>query len=157
MAWRAYATSRPACAWGWRYTAAFHEFVVHGRDAAVNPGGAGAKAAAYCRLTSRPCRSGELRLRLTPTDQGKCRLRQRSATLTKCLLFAAARQDEFYADIQRGLDNEDARLVQRQAAGGMIWSKQFYGYEVPRWLVGDPGQPPSPPQREHGRNRDGCT
>jgi mannosylglycerate hydrolase MGH1-like protein len=62
--------------------------------------------------------------------------------------------DEFYADLQRGLDHEDARVVQRQALAGMIWSRQYYGYDVPRWLVGDPGQPPPPPQRENGRNRE---
>ena len=36
----------------------------------------------------------------------------------------------------------------------MIWSKQFYHYDVPEWLQGDPTQPPPPPERKHGRNRD---
>ena len=34
----------------------------------------------------------------------------------------------------------------------MIWSKQFYHFDVPRWLKGDPGQPPPPEARMHGRN-----
>ena len=40
----------------------------------------------------------------------------------------------------------------RQALGGMLWSKQFYHYDVKRWLAGDPTQPPPPPERRTGRN-----
>lgn len=36
----------------------------------------------------------------------------------------------------------------------MIWSKQFFYYDVPEWLNGDPAQPPPPEGRKHGRNRD---
>ena len=35
----------------------------------------------------------------------------------------------------------------RQAFAGMLWSKQFYRYDVARWLDGDPGQPPPPAER----------
>jgi hypothetical protein len=48
--------------------------------------------------------------------------------------------------------DEDARAVQRQAFAGMIWSKQFFYYDVPSWLKGDPTQPPPPAERRHGRN-----
>ena len=51
------------------------------------------------------------------------------------------------------MPDEDARLVQRQAFAGMLWSKQFYMFDVRRWLDGDPGQPPPPPERlSHGRD-----
>jgi hypothetical protein len=63
-----------------------------------------------------------------------------------------AEADSFYARIQLGLEDEDARAVQRQAFAGLIWSKQFYHYDVPRWLKGDPGQPTPPSSRRHGRN-----
>ncbi len=63
-----------------------------------------------------------------------------------------AEADEFYAELQAGLDDPDARSVQRQAFAGMIWSKQFFHYDVPRWLEGDPTQPPPPEARRHGRN-----
>ena len=36
----------------------------------------------------------------------------------------------------------------------MLWTKQYYGYDVARWLKGDPDQPPPPPERKHGRNRE---
>ncbi len=60
--------------------------------------------------------------------------------------------DAFYAELQAEFADEDARRVQRQAFAGMIWGKQFYYYDVPEWLKGDPGQPPAPKQRRHGRN-----
>jgi hypothetical protein len=50
-------------------------------------------------------------------------------------------------ELQRDLEDPDARLVQRQAFGGMIWSKQYFYYDVPEWLNGDPQQPPPPSER----------
>ncbi len=44
--------------------------------------------------------------------------------------------------------------MQRQALAGMIWSKQFFYYDVPQWLNGDPAQPPPPPERKRGRNHE---
>ena len=61
--------------------------------------------------------------------------------------------DGFYDRLQNGL-SVDQRLVQRQALAGMIWSKQFFYYDVPQWLKGDPGQPPPPPERARGRNHE---
>ena len=56
--------------------------------------------------------------------------------------------------MQEQIPDPDARRVQRQAFAGMIWSKQFYHYDVQEWLDGDPPQPPPPPERKHGRNRE---
>ena len=62
--------------------------------------------------------------------------------------------DEFYARLQDGIASDDARNVQRQAFAGMIWSKQYYNYEVREWLRGDPAQPPPPVERKQGRNHE---
>ncbi len=62
--------------------------------------------------------------------------------------------DDFYAGVHAGLDDEDARRVQRQALAGMLWNRQCYHYNVFDWLQGDPGQPPPPKQRQDGRNHD---
>ena len=62
--------------------------------------------------------------------------------------------DEFYADVQQSIKDEVARNVHRQALAGMLWSKQFYYFDVAQWLRGDPGQPPPPAQRLQGRNRE---
>jgi hypothetical protein len=45
-------------------------------------------------------------------------------------------------------------MIKRQAYAGLVWSKQFYHYDVRTWLAGDPSQPPPPPQRGSGRNSD---
>lgn len=62
--------------------------------------------------------------------------------------------DEFYADLQSEIKEEDVRNVQRQAFAGMLWSKQFYYFDVSRWLTGDSGQPPPPRERLDGRNHE---
>ncbi|RFC66346.1 glucosidase [Fulvimarina endophytica] len=69
--------------------------------------------------------------------------------------LASERQEEadaFYAALQRGIADEDARLVQRRALAGLLWSKQTYRYNVKRWLDGDPAQPAPPKARLAGRN-----
>ena len=63
-----------------------------------------------------------------------------------------AEADEFYAELTPDAASADEALVMRQAFAGMLWSKQFYHYDVARWLDGDPAQPPPPPQRHRGRN-----
>jgi hypothetical protein len=72
------------------------------------------------------------------------------AIFARCI----AEADEFYDHLQQGTPDPDARLVQRQAYAGMVWTKQFYHYDIPEWLDGDPAQPPPPSWRRHGRNAD---
>lgn len=60
--------------------------------------------------------------------------------------------DEFYDQIQEGIKDEQKRLIQRQAFAGLLWSKQFYYYDVAQWLDGDPGQMKPPESRHHIRN-----
>jgi hypothetical protein len=128
-----------------------NDFVVHGRADAVNPARVGTKAAAHYRLTLGPGESVTLRLRLSdaaaasgPGPFG----RDFESTMAARLHEA----DEFYdLVIPRTLSSE-ARSVMRQALGGMLWSKQFYHYDIKRWLAGDPTQPPPPPERRTGRN-----
>ena len=60
--------------------------------------------------------------------------------------------DELYAELTPAGCGEDEARVLRQALAGMLWSKQFYHYDVRRWLDGDPAQPPPPAERLTGRN-----
>jgi hypothetical protein len=133
---------------------AVHEFVIRGRHNGVNPGNVGTKAAASCQLTIPPGASRQVRLRLTAMSARDAAPATPSDNFDE--VFAARRReaDEFYADLQQGLDDDEAHRIQRQALAGMIWSKQFFHYDLPRWLHGDPGQPPPPPERRHGRNGD---
>jgi hypothetical protein len=59
--------------------------------------------------------------------------------------------DEFYSEISSTEDKELLN-IQRQAFAGMLWSKQYFNIDIPRWLKGDPGQPIPPEARKHGRN-----
>ena len=126
---------------------AFHDHVIHNRADAVNPSQTGTKAAAHYKVSVPASGSVCIRLRLRAEATGDAfgrfdevfRQRQHEA-------------DDFYAGLQRDVAGEDARRVQRQAFAGMIWSKQFYYFDVPQWLAGDPAQPPPPPQRQGRRN-----
>jgi hypothetical protein len=129
---------------------AFHAYVIHGHREAVNPAGEGTKAAANYELRLAPGASAVLRLRLhrTPGDPAPFKTFDR--------LFEARRReaDEFYGTVIPGRLGDDAKAVMRQALGGMLWSKQWYHFDVRRWLQGDPTQPAPPPERRHGRNHE---
>ena len=62
--------------------------------------------------------------------------------------------DEFYRDIIPQSMSPEGRNIMRQGFAGMLWSKQFYNYDVRTWLAGDPAQPPPPKERLQGRNHD---
>ena len=64
--------------------------------------------------------------------------------------------DEFYSQLIKS-KNEDLKNIQRQAFAGMLWSKQFYYFDIPSWLNGDKGQPPPPEQRKRGRDSEWMT
>ncbi len=130
---------------------AFHETVVNGRMEAVNPDRTGTKAAAHYQVTVPAGAARTIRLRLT-CQEGVAG--QPFGDFESVMGLRRREADEFYAALQSDLEDADARLVQRQAFAGMIWSKQFYYYDVAEWIRGDEGQPPPPSGRKHGRNRD---
>jgi len=127
----------------------FHEYVVHGNSAAVNPSHTGTKAGLRHRLTVPAGESAAVRLRLTKGDRPGT-----FADFDSVFARRIREADQFYAELQHNLASADARDVQRQAFAGMIWSKQYYYYDVEEWIQGDPGQPPPPPGRRHGRNHE---
>ena len=64
--------------------------------------------------------------------------------------------DEFYAELTPAGASTDEALVLRQAFAGMLWSKQFYHYDVERWLDGDPARPPPPDAPAAGATTSGA-
>ena len=144
-----------------------NEYVVRGNREAVNPGKTGTKASALYRLRIAPGATATLRLRLTDLDpklahMSAPRLVIAAAPATELLgqsfdsVFALRRTeaDEFYAKrAPKGL-SDDAKNVQRQAFAGLLWSKQFYHFDVRTWLDGDPAGPPPPESRKKGRNHE---
>jgi len=129
---------------------AFHEYVITGNKSAVNPAQTGTKAGALYELAVAAGQSATVRLRFAKSDAAAKPWDDFDAVFNQRRKEA----DEFYATLQEKISDADGRLVQRQALAGMIWSKQFFHYDVPVWLQGDPAQPPPPPERKHGRNSD---
>jgi Mannosylglycerate hydrolase MGH1-like glycoside hydrolase domain/Glycosyl hydrolase family 63 C-terminal domain len=128
-----------------------NDFVVHGRADAVNPARVGTKAAAHYRLTLGPGESVTLRLRLSDAAAA-AGLGPFGRDFESTMAARLHEADEFYDLVIPRTLSAEARAVMRQALGGLLWSKQFYHYDVKRWLAGDPTQPPPPPERRTGRN-----
>jgi len=126
---------------------AFHDYVIHGNKGAVNSQPIGTKAAAHYEVTVPAGGSSTVRARLTAGSNAKP-----FADFDTVFSQRRKEADEFYAALQSDLSDADQRNVQRQAFAGMIWSKQFFYYDVPEWIKGDPNQPPPPAERRHGRN-----
>ena len=113
----------------------------------MNPAKTGTKAGAWHQATIPSGEKIELRLRLSR--------RSRQAPFgdfEQALSLRRAEADDFYAELQKDMASADEQRVQRQAFAGMIWNKQFYHLDIPRWLAGDPGQSPPSPERKRGRN-----
>jgi hypothetical protein len=125
-----------------------HEYVIQGVATAVSAR-QGTKAAIRYRVVVPAGRATRVRLRLS---------RERHAEpFAGCAELFAERlreADEFYRGIEGAARGVEAAQVQRQAFAGLLWSKQFYYFDIPQWLAGDPGQPPPPAERRSGRNRD---
>ncbi|WP_295463130.1 glucosidase [uncultured Pseudomonas sp.] len=121
-----------------------NDYVVKGAREAVRRD-FGSKAAAHFAVTLEGGASAVVYLRLAPTS---------ALAVDAEAIFAEriAETDAFYAALQEKIADPDARLVQRQALAGLLWSKQLYYFEVNRWLNGDPAQPTPPKQREGIRN-----
>ncbi len=128
-----------------------NDFLVHGETSAINPDKKGTKASAHYHLRITAGGSATVRLRFTDQSPRKGML---GAGFEKVFATRAAEADEFYARLAPPSLSADARRVQRQAFAGMLWSKQFYHYDVRTWLEGDPAEPPPPPERKHGRNHE---
>jgi hypothetical protein len=126
---------------------AINDYVIAGRDA-VNPERHGTKAALHYVRTVPPGETTEIRVRLvasaSPGETG--------GAFEACLAARRAEADAFYAALLPPAMTDDEALVTRQALAGMLWSKQFYHYDVDRWLQGDPASPAPPGARTKGRN-----
>ncbi|NEP17094.1 MAG: glucosidase [Leptolyngbya sp. SIO4C1] len=126
-----------------------HARVIHQQKAAVNPAQTGTKMAAHYQLTAQPGDAYRLRLRLSrqplaqPFDEAFAtgvQTRRREA-------------DDFYQQLSPWPLTDQLRRVQRQAFAGLLWTKQYYRFEVSRWLSGDPTMPAPPVEHQRGRNR----
>jgi hypothetical protein len=124
-----------------------NDYLVHGKRECINPENFGT----VCYL--------KYDLEFEPKDEIIIRLRLTKSTFFKpfqdfdCILNTRKKEnDEFYAWLQKSIENEDERLIQRQAYAGLMWSKQYYHLNMNQWLNGDPATPKPPEKRKQGRN-----
>ncbi|WP_346984246.1 hypothetical protein [Chryseobacterium sp. POE27] len=124
-----------------------NDFIIKGNSQSVNPNHFGTKAAFVIEENFNPKETKTFEFRLSDKD-----LTQPFNDFDKIFNDRKQEADEFYEEIQKGIDSEDEKMVQRQAFAGMLWSKMFYHYNVEKWLKGDPSEAPPPKSREKIRN-----
>jgi hypothetical protein len=124
-----------------------NDYLVSGDVRAVNPAQRGTKAAAHYQLVIAAGQSQTVRLRLCQAASAAP-----FADFDDVMTQRRREADEFYDCLQDKLPDTDARNVQRQAFAGMLWSKQYYYYDLAQWLDGDPNLVAPPSERRQGRN-----
>src|SRR2546429_2712272 len=117
------------------------DMVVNKAEGKVNPEGMGTKVAAHYSLVIEPGATQTILLRLSANQQSKP-----FTDAEKLFTTRIEEADEFYRAISTA-QTDDERAVQRQALAGLLWSKQFFYYDVDKWLRGDPAGPQPLPQR----------
>ena len=116
-----------------------NDFVVGGRHDAVNPDHTGTKLAAHHVLELGPGESASVRVRLTSAPaEGSGPAQPLGRGFDNVMRARREEADRFYAHVIPSALSSDQAMVMRQALAGMLWSKQYYEYDVHRWL------------REHG-------
>jgi hypothetical protein len=110
-----------------------NDYVVQGKQAAVNPDKTGTKVAAHYQTNVGAGQTKVFRLRLSkssPEQKGKSLGKQFDELFADRLREA----DEFYKSVTPSSVSEDAAKVMRQAIAGMLWSKQFFFFDGDNWL-----------------------
>lgn len=128
---------------------AFHRYLVQGEKGAVNPKKMGTKAAAHYSTSISSGGFCSVKLRLS-------KQRQADPFVDFDAIFAkrAAEAEGFYNYVHNKKLDDEERRIQRQAFAGMLWTKQFYYFDIPQWLEGDPVAPVRPIPRASNRDKD---
>jgi hypothetical protein len=126
---------------------AFHEYVISGKHEAINPAKMGTKAAAQYVLDVPRGGSKVVRLRLSDKRDGDA-----FAKFDQIFASRTADADEFYERITPKSLSEDERRVHRQALAGMLWSKQYYYFDLDRWLQEHDAHPLIGSRKQNTRN-----
>lgn len=127
------------------YKDGINDYLVH-QTPSVNPKKEGTKAAANYDVVVPAQKSITIRLRLTDNADHSF------DDFDDIFKLRQAEADEFYSVVLQNSKEPDHTMVQRQAFAGMLWTKQFYHYDIHKWLNGDPAGPKPPAERLKGRN-----
>ncbi|GAA5494620.1 hypothetical protein Rhal01_00783 [Rubritalea halochordaticola] len=129
----------------------FHEYLIRGKEDAVNPEKKGTKVAAWMTLKVPAGETKEVQCRLIGVEEDKG---QGFKDFDKVLKLRAEEEVEFYDEILPENLTTEERRVAIQGYAGLLWSKQFYYYIVDEWRTGDNGAENASPYRMNGRNKD---
>ncbi len=130
---------------------AFHDHVVDGKADCLSASGQGSKVAFHCVLTIPSGEQRQIRLRMTRATS----LEEKFGDDFQSVIDERRSDaNAFYSEVIGKDADHEATRIQRQAYAGLIWSRQFYWYDVRSWLDGDPAQPTPPRKRRAGRNAD---
>ncbi len=124
-----------------------NNYIVQGQTGAVNPEQRGTKAAAHYRLSVKPGECETVRLRLSPANAGKP-----FADFDDIVELRHKEADAFYDTVIPPSLDADQANVMRQALAGMLWTKQFYHYDVDKWLEERGSDPFKPNRKQAPRN-----
>ena len=127
------------------YKDGINNHIVNGADT-VNPKRTGTKAAINYDIKVKAKDSYTIRLRFSSNAKNGFN------DFDTIFNTRVTEADEFYKDVQQNNPNPDSVFVQRQAFAGMLWTKQFYYFDINHWLNGDPAEPKPPAERKNGRN-----
>jgi Mannosylglycerate hydrolase MGH1-like glycoside hydrolase domain len=134
-----------------------NNYIVHGQTGTVNPALQGTKVAPHYQLTVQPGECQVIRLRLANVAPGDWDTANGKAgnpfdSFDEILNVRRSEGDEFYAAIMPKSLSADQANVMRQALAGMLWSKQFYYYDIDRWLEERGAGPFKPTRKSAPRN-----
>jgi len=129
---------------------AFHRRVVEGETGAVNPTFTGTKAAFWYQQPVPAGQTRVIRLRLAMESVWP---EQPFNRFDEIVSRRIAEANHYHGKVRNTPMTAEERRIVRQSDAGLVWSRKFYHYIVEHWREGDPGYPPPPEGRKHGRNR----
>jgi hypothetical protein len=128
-----------------------NNYVVQANQSAVNPEKTGTKSAAHYQLNVDAGKTATVRLRLS--DLAPATMGDPFESFTQTMQIRQREADEFYKSITPERVSQDEARVMRQALAGMLWSKQYFFFDVDKWLE-EHGEDPMKPGGRSMRNRE---
>ena len=124
-----------------------NNYIVGGQSKAVNPECAGTKAAGRVRIDIPSGSSSTVRVRIGRFEEDSA-----FEYFDEIVKSRKNEADVYYEKCEQGITDPERRRIHRAALAGMLWTKQFYAYDVKQWLKGDSAEPSPPTSRLQGRN-----
>jgi hypothetical protein len=115
------------------YKDGINNFVVYGDQNSINPEKKGTKASFFLEAEIEGGETQVFDFRMSPHD-----MEDAFFDFDQVFDLRKNEADEFYGEIQCQIEDEEEKNIQRQAFAGLLWNKQFYHYNVSKWLKGDP-------------------